>query len=40
MSISFLDSVDPELRQPASTASGLAEHTGISQEHIGPINII
>ena len=29
-----------ELRKRASTASVLAEHSGISQEHIGTINII
>ena len=27
-----------ELRKPASTASVLAEYSGISQEHSGPIN--
>ena len=30
----------PELRKPASSTSVLAEHSGISQEHIGPTNII
>ena len=28
------------MKKPASTASALAEHSGISQEHIGPINLI
>ena len=32
--------IEPELRKPASTASALAERPAISQEHIGPRNII
>ena len=36
---SGLDPLEPELRKPASSTSVLAEHSGISQEHIGPINI-
>ena len=35
-----INTATAELRKPASTASVLAEHSGISQQHIGLINII